>query len=109
MKTINDILVDLKDAKVFSTFDAKNGFWHVLLDEQSSYLTTFNTPHGRYRWLRMPFGLNTAPEEFQRRQDQVLEGLKGVRSVADDILVYGEGKTIQEAERDHDQNVRSLM
>nr|XP_054769525.1 uncharacterized protein LOC129277362 [Lytechinus pictus] len=41
MKIIEDILVDLKDAKVFSTFDAKNGFWHVELDEESSYLTTF--------------------------------------------------------------------
>ena len=93
MRTIEDILVDLKDAKVFSTFDAKNGFWHVMLDERSSYLTTFNTPHGRYRWIRMPFGLSTAPEEFQRRQDQALEGLNGVRVVADDVLVFGKGAT----------------
>ena len=97
MKTIEDILVDLKDAKVFSTFDAKNGFWHVVLDEESSYLTTFNTPHGRYRWLRMPFGISTAPEEFQRRQDQALEGLAGIRSVADDILVFGTGETMEMA------------
>lgn len=62
MPTIDDVLPDLNDAKVFSTFDAKNGFWHVDMDEESSYLTTFNTPYGRYRWQRMPFGLSTAPE-----------------------------------------------
>lgn len=66
MTSIEDILSDLNDAKVFNTFDAKNGFWHVEVDEESSKLTTFNTPYGRYRWKRMPFGLSSAPEEFQR-------------------------------------------
>lgn len=109
MPTIDDVLPDLNDAKVFSTFNAKNGFWHVYMDEKSSYLTTFNTPYGHYRWERIPFWLSTAPEEFQRRQDQALEDLRGVRTVADDLLVFGEGKTMEEAERDHDQNVRNLL
>ncbi|XP_063962569.1 uncharacterized protein K02A2.6-like [Lytechinus pictus] len=109
MTTIEDILSDLTNAKVFSTFDAKNGFWHVQLDESSSELTTFNTPYGRYRWKRMPFGLSTAPEEFQRRLNLVLEGLEGVRCVADDILVFGKGESEEEAIRDHDKKVRALM
>ena len=58
MKTIDDILPDLNNAKVFSILDAKNGFWHVELEEESSYLTTFNTSFGRYKWLRMPFGIS---------------------------------------------------
>jgi hypothetical protein len=45
----------------------------------------------------MPFSINTAPEEFQRRQDQAVEGLPGVKSIFDDILVYGEGDTEEEA------------
>ena len=109
MKTIEDILPELNKAKVFSVVDAKHGFWHVELDDDSSYLTTFNTPHGRYRWRRMPFGISSAPEEFQRRLDDALEGLRGVKTIADDILVYGEGETHQEAERDHDENLRALM
>jgi hypothetical protein len=60
--TIEDLLPDLSKAKIFSVVDAKNGFWHVELDDESSYLTTFNTPFGRYRWLRMPFGISSAPE-----------------------------------------------
>ncbi|XP_064614576.1 uncharacterized protein LOC135478234 [Liolophura sinensis] len=107
--TIEDILPELTKAKIFSTLDAKNGFWHVELDEESSYLTTFNTPFGWYRWCRLPFGISSAPEVFELRQEQALEGLKCVKSIHDDILLYGEGDTYEEASRDHDRNLENLM
>ena len=47
----------VNNAKVFSKLDAKNGYWSIRLDEASLKLTTFNTPFGRYRFLRLPFGL----------------------------------------------------
>ena len=56
----------------------KKGFWHVCLDENSSRLTSLDNPFGHYRLLRMPFRFSTAPEEFQRRQDEALQGLSGV-------------------------------
>ena len=52
--TIDDILPEINRAKIFSTFDVKNGFWHLEVDEESSKLTCFNTPFSRYQWLRMP-------------------------------------------------------
>lgn len=58
LPVLNDILPELSNAKVFSTFDLSHGYWHVALDEESSLLTTFSTPFGRYRWLRLPFGTN---------------------------------------------------
>ena len=57
----------------------------------------------------MPFGISSAPEEYQRRQDQTVEGLRGVRSIIDDILIYGEGDTEEEAIADHDVKFRALM
>ena len=107
--TIEQILPELTNAKVFSTVDVKNGFWHVALDEDSSYLTTFNTPYGRYRWLRMPFGISSAPEVFQRKQHEAVEGLSGVKCIHDDILIFGEGSTVEEATWDHDCKLRALM
>ena len=106
---IDDLLPDLENAKLFSVADAANGFWHVELEEKSSYLTTFGTPWGRYRWKRMPFGISPAPEEFQRRMDEALEGLPGVRAIHDDILIFGWGKDEKEAEIDHDKNILALM
>ena len=109
MPTLDDILPTIQGAKVFSLVDAKDGFLQVKLSEESSYLTTFWTPHGRYRWCRMPFGLSSSPEEFQRRLTEALEGLKGIAVVADDILIVGRGNTLEEAEKDHNYNFRELL
>ena len=49
MPTIDDVLPDLQEARYFTHLDAKNGFWHVQLDEDSSFFTTFETPFGKYR------------------------------------------------------------
>ena len=55
LPTIEDVATRLSKAKVFYVLDAKNGFWQVQLDKESSYLTTFNTP-----------------EEYQRRINESL-------------------------------------
>lgn len=79
------------------------------MDEQSRYLTTFSTPWGRYRWLRMPFGISPAPEEFQRRMEEALEGLDGIKPIHDDILIYGCGDNDKEAHDDHDRKLEALL
>ena len=109
MRTIEDILPDLGKMKVFSTFDARNGYWHVKLDKESSLLTCFNTPYGKYVWNVLPMGIKPASEEYQKRQDDALTGLKNVYCIADDILVAGEGDTIEEATANHDTNVRDFL
>ena len=57
----------------------------------------------------MPFGISVAPEEFQRRIDENLEGLEGVKAIADDILVWGDGDTYEEAITDHDKRLIVLL
>ena len=94
---------------MFTVLDAKNGFWHIKLDEPSSFATKFGTPWGRYRWLRLPLGVSPAPEEFQRRIDIALEGLPGQKGIADDILVFGAGDTDEQALKDHDGDLREVF
>ena len=67
MPGIDDILPNLTQAKVFSTTDCKSAFWHLELDDKSSLLTTFETPFGKYKWLRLPYKVSPAPELFQQR------------------------------------------
>ena len=109
LPTVEDIATRLHGAKVFTVMDVRNGFWHVSLDEDSSYLTTFQTPFGRYRWKRMPFGISSAPEVFQRKMHELIEGLAGVEVVADDFIAVGYGNTFEKATRDHDKTLLEFL
>lgn len=103
MHTIEEIVSAMPGAKVFSVLDAKSGFLQIELDEASSLLTTFNTPIGRFRWLRLPFGLKCSPEIFQRIMDEMLEGISGAISVMDDILIAA--PTVKE----HDEILKKVI
>uniref|UniRef100_A0A3P9J671 ribonuclease H n=1 Tax=Oryzias latipes TaxID=8090 RepID=A0A3P9J671_ORYLA len=103
LRTIEEVVAEMPNAKYFSVLDANHGFWQIQLDDESSHLCTFNTPFGRYRFKRLPFGISSAPEVFQRCIARHLEGLEGVVNVIDDILVWGEN--IEQ----HDGRLRQLL
>ncbi|GFR31049.1 retrovirus-related Pol polyprotein from transposon 17.6 [Trichonephila clavata] len=63
----------------------KNGFGQLPLDEESSYLITFCTPRGRYRFLILSYGLNSDPEEFQKTMDEIFEEDEDLNPYSDDI------------------------
>ena len=104
MPTLTEQLHKLHNAKCFSVIDVKDGYLHVPLDEESSLMTTMHTSYGRYKWKRLSFGINSAPEEFQQRFMT-----EGIALVADDILTYGTGDTFEEAEANHDHGIIALM
>ena len=89
-RTLDDILPELAQSKYFTVKDAMSGFWHVPLDLRSSLLTTFNTPWGKYRWLRMPFGLKVSGDVFQERLDRVLRLVPGALGIANDMVIHGD-------------------
>ena len=100
---LEDILPALSKAKYFTKVDLSSAFWHCKLDKPSSYLTTFSTPFGRYRWLRLPFGLKVSSEIFQKRIVQSIDDLPGTLCIADDILIYGSTRM------EHDLNVERFL
>ena len=86
--TIKENLPLLTKAKVFAFVDVSAAFHTIVLDEKSSMLVTFQGPNGRYCYNRMPFGIASGSEKYQRRQHEFLDGLRGVINIADDIWVY---------------------
>ena len=75
MQTVDDIVTRMPNAKVFSIIDASSGFWQIQLDHVSSLLCTFNTPFGRYRFKRLPFGVCSASEVFQKQMSEMFEDI----------------------------------
>ena len=88
IKAIQEVVSNMTGARVFSVRDAKSGYLQIKLDDESSKLTTFNTSTGRHRCLRLPFGIKSAPEIFQRAM-QMLEGITGATATMDNILIAG--------------------
>ncbi len=102
-RTIDDILPKVAGAKYFSVLDARSGYWMVELDEDSSLLTTFSTPFGRFKFNRLPFGIVVSQDVFQRKMDKIFGDLSGTTGIADDTFVYGAD------EKSHDENIIRLL
>ena len=86
---VDNTLAQLENAKLFSKLDANSGFWRIPLSPASRLLTTFITPFGRFCFNKLPFGISSAPEHFQKRMSGILANLEGVVCQMDDVLVFG--------------------
>ena len=100
---IDDIVPELKDSDLFTKLDLKDGYWHIRLTEESSFLTTFATPFGRYRYDRLPFGLCVSQDIFQFKVDETYGGCEGTIGISDDITCHGKG------DRQHDRRLHGAM
>lgn len=101
-RTLEDVMKRIPNAKYFTVLDASNAYWQIQLEEDSSYLTTFNTPFGRYRFRRLPFGICSASEVFQKAIDHLFAG-SPCASIADDLLVWGT------TEQEHDSKLIKVL
>ncbi|GFW32141.1 retrovirus-related Pol polyprotein from transposon 17.6 [Trichonephila clavipes] len=87
---IEDVLDTLQEAKVYSTLDLRNGFFHVDVDEDCRKYTSFVVPDGQFEFNKVPFGLSTSPGVFQRYVSSIFRDLtrKGiVISYLDDLVI----------------------
>ena len=96
LPTVEEIMPRLAGSKVFTSLDAASGFYQIPLHEDSIGLTTFITPFGRYAFRRLPFGISSAPEIFQRKMSETLQGLEGTEVYMDDVLIHGETEEIHD-------------
>ncbi|XP_018493689.1 uncharacterized protein K02A2.6-like [Galendromus occidentalis] len=103
IKRFEQIQCKLNKAAYFTTLDANESFWQLKLDTASSYLCTFTTPWGRFRFMKLPFGILTATDEFQRATDDLFGDMPGVVPYIDDLIVWGNTK------EEHDERVKQVL
>ena len=103
LPAVDQTLAQLAGATVFSKLDANSGFWQIPLAPESAKLTTFITPAGRFCFHRLPFGITSAPEHFQRRMSETLSGVPGVVCMMDDVLIHGT------TQQEHDQRLHEVL
>lgn len=87
---VEDMKIKLYGAKFFSKLDLTNAFYHLELHTDSRDLTTFLSENGMYRFTRLMFGVNCAPEIFQREMCRILEGLEYTIVFIDDVLIFAD-------------------
>ena len=100
--TVEELANRLSGVNSFMSLDACSGYWQLPVDDESSKLLTFNTPSGRYRFTRLPFGISSAPEIYQREMEKLFEGIP-VEIIVDDFLIHRKDQT------DADQKLRRVL
>ena len=103
--TPDDVYHKLANVKYITVIDFKKSFWQFVLNEESSYLTTFNTPFGHYCYLTMPFSINVSGDCHQQGIDSIYGKLDNVIGIADDLLIWEN----EEDGSDHDHASQSVL
>ena len=103
LPTLEEITARIETAKFFSTIDAKSAYHQLKLDDESTDLFTFNTHLGRFKYLRLPMGISTAGDRYQRRIKDEFADINGVEIMMDDILVFGD------TEQQHDERLKAVL
>ncbi len=87
---IDDCIDTLGEAVIFSTLDAYSGYHQLAIAKKDRHKTAFVTHHGQFQYVRMPFGLSTAPASFQRALDMILTQFKWKTCLVylDDVIIF---------------------
>ena len=75
-------------AKYFSTLDLRADYHHIPLDKSLIPKTTISPPFGKYKYIRVPFGLAQAPAYFQELMTGILKDFNLTKAYLDDIIIF---------------------
>ena len=82
----------MNGSTVFSKLDMNMGFHQIELEEASRDITIFSAGDSLFRYKRLSFGVNSAPEQYQNIARQTIAGCPGATNIADDTVVHGKNQ-----------------
>ena len=88
MPKVEDIFSKLTGATYFTTLDLRAGYHHIPLDKPSIPKTAFNSPFGKFEYVKVPFGLAQAPAYFQELMTGILKDFNFTIAYLDDIIIF---------------------
>ena len=101
--TLDEVSFKLKDTKFFSVFDATHGFFHLLLNEKSKLLTRMLRPIGVDAFNVLTMGLSNSNDLFESALRELLQDLKGMVNITDDVLVF------RSTQQEHNSNMITFL
>ena len=90
LPSMEEVLQEIAGAAYLTTLDLAKGFLQIPVAKEHQHKTAFVTPHGKWEYTRLPFGLRNAPAHFQMVMDRLLQGIPGSRAYIDDIVIYSD-------------------
>ena len=85
---MEDIFSKLNGVKYFSTLDLRAGYHHIPLEKSLIPKTAFNSPFGKYEYVKVPFGLAQALAYFQELMTKILKDFDFAIAYLDDIIIF---------------------
>ena len=96
-------MYSMPGATIFSCIDASSGYGQIPSDDESSYLTTYIAPFGKYRYLCMPLRSSSASEIWQRSMEEELGDIDGGEIIVDDLAVWARN------DEEHDKLLEQVL
>ena len=93
----------LGGGKSFTKLDMSEAYQQVELDEESQKYTVVNNHKKLFKYLRLPFGISSAPVIVQRVMETLLQGIPGVVVYLDNVLITGK------TEEEHLKSLESIL
>lgn len=114
LPAVEDLFTTLAGGKVFTVLDLSTAYQQIEVHPDSRPLLTINSHMGLFQYVRMPYGISSAPAVFQAIMNELLKGLPGVVCYLDDVLITGASHTeclarveaVLQVFRDHGVKVR---
>jgi hypothetical protein len=88
---ISDLLRKLSGFKYATAIDLNMGYYHIPLDLEAQKLCTTILPWSKYQYKRLPAGVKTSPDIFQRIMYELLGDIPNIQVYLDDIIITSNG------------------